>query len=75
MGPFLIRRVVLPHNDVGNHNGWYSVVRGGMITRRMALQVLLRGPVRARIEHVQTQDPEALPVAPQFPRPNMEQKG
>lgn len=59
---FTVRRVVCPHNPVGEYNGWYSVVRGAMITRRQALRVLLFGPTRARIEHAQTQDQEALPV-------------
>lgn len=59
---YAVRRVVIPHGGVKSHNGWFSIVRGAMITRRQALRVLLLGPVRARVEHLQSEDPEALPV-------------
>jgi hypothetical protein len=48
-----IRSTRIPHG-----NGWYSFVRGAMISRRQALHVLIFGPERARIESWQSNDPE-----------------
>lgn len=55
-----VRSVRVPHGAAGTFSGWFSFARGTMITRRMALRVLLSGPVRSRIETWQSDDPESL---------------
>jgi hypothetical protein len=52
-----VRQIRMPHNS-GEHNGWFTITRGAMVTRREALRILLFGTKRARIETVQTNNPE-----------------
>jgi hypothetical protein len=53
--PLPVRQVRIPHGG-GDFNGWYSFARGAMISRRLALRVLIFGPRRSKIETMQSQD-------------------
>lgn len=55
-GPMSVQGARIPHGEVGHWNGWYTYCRGALISRRTALRVLLFGPVRGRIETVQSND-------------------
>jgi hypothetical protein len=50
------RKIRVPHGEAGTHNGWFTFVRGEMITRREALRVLIFGPRLAKIETTQSDD-------------------
>lgn len=39
-------------------NGWYFIARGAVISRKLALKILILGPRRSKIQTVQTQDPD-----------------
>lgn len=54
----ICKAVRIPNGEPGSFTGWYTHVRGSMITRRQALAVLIFGPMRSRIDYVQTQDKE-----------------
>lgn len=51
-----VYKIRTPHGAAGTFNGWYTFVRGAMITRRMALRVLLFGPRRGKIVTMQSND-------------------
>jgi hypothetical protein len=56
--PMSVRQTRIPHGAAGTFSGWFTFVRGAVITRRTALKILLFGPRRGRIETVQSNDPE-----------------
>ena len=57
-GKMTIRSTRIPHG-----NGWFTFARGAMISRRLALRVLIFGPQRARIESWQSDNPDSLKEA------------
>lgn len=56
--PMNVRQIRTPHGAAGTFSGWFTFVRGAVITRRQALRVLLFGPMRGRIETAQSNDPD-----------------
>lgn len=50
-----VRQVRIPHHG-GDHNGWFTFVRGAVLSRREAWRILLFGPKRGRIELAQSED-------------------
>lgn len=48
------RMIRIPHAEKVDNNTWFSFARGAIVTRRHALLILLRGPMRARIETTQS---------------------